>query len=86
MFPSSKGLAVRPKPQFTQIRLDFTVEPPRFLLLLAPLGGEAGHLVGERLAVVLLRGCADVAAGRQDVPCCLISSGVALLQNPGMSA
>lgn len=35
--------------------------------LLAPLLGEAGHLLLEWFAVVRLRLCADVAAGREHV-------------------
>ena len=63
------GTAALPctKPQPRQILLDCGVQPPRLGLLLAPLLGETGHLLLEGLAVVLLRRCADVAAGGEDM-------------------
>ena len=50
-----------------QVLLDSGIQPARFGLLLAPLGGEAGHLLLEGFAVVFLGGGADVAAGGEDV-------------------
>src|SRR5437588_12787294 len=50
-----------------QVSPDELVELGRLLRLLAQLGGQAGHLLLERLAVVLDLGGADVAAGREDV-------------------
>ena len=57
----------RTKPQPIQVFLDSGIQQPRFGLLLTPLGGEAGHLLLEGFAVVLLGGGADVAAGGEDV-------------------
>ena len=47
---------------------------------------QSGHLLRDRLAVILLRLGADVAAGVSMWPCLRISSSVALLQKPGTSA
>ena len=46
----------RTKPQPIQVFLDSGIQPLRFGLLLAPLAGEAGHLLLERFAVVFLGG------------------------------
>ena len=63
------GTAVltRTKPQTGQVFLNGGVQPARFGLLLAPLGGEAGHFLLEGFAVVFPGGGADVAAGGEDV-------------------
>ena len=55
------------EPQPFEIRLDCRVKSLRLSLLLAPLGGEAGHLVLEGYAVVRLGLGSDVPAGREDV-------------------
>ena len=48
-----------------EVLRDGGVEPCAFRLMLAQICDEALHLVGERLAVVLRRRSADVAARRQ---------------------
>ena len=54
-------------PKLLQIGGDGGVELCGLGLLLAQRRGEPLHLLLERLAVVLLRLCADVAAGREHV-------------------
>ena len=55
------------KPKLSEISLNGRVEPAGLGLLLAPLGGEAGHLLVEGLQVLRLGLGADVAAGSEDV-------------------
>ena len=47
-----------------------------FLCLLAEFGGEAGHLVLERFAVILDFGGVDVPTRREDWPWCRMSSSL----------
>ena len=76
----------RTKPQPRQVLLDGGVQPACFGLLLAPLGGEAGHLLLEGFAVVLLWRRADVAAGGEDVAVLADFFDGGALEKAGVSA
>ncbi len=60
-------LAASAKAQPRQVLVDRGIQLGAFGLLFAQLRGEALHLFLERLAVVLLRGGAHIAAGGEDV-------------------
>ena len=64
---SFHGVPVRTETKSRQVLLDLGIQPAGLGLLIAPLGGQAGHLLVEWLTIIRLGLGAYVAAGGQYV-------------------